>query len=156
MFCPRPKGWMNPAMKDISVREVSNDETKLFDHAIDFSSRSELPPAASVLLDSIVVLRDLHYFFSNDCMKNPITDLSISYALDGFNYYIERMHSTDSDSLKKKIKQLFFEGVPFRDILRIICLCTESMCKINVAMIQMSFRSVDGASQKTIEIQARK
>ena len=147
MFSPMPRGWMNPAMKDPSVRNFANDETKLFDHVIDISSRTDLPLAATALLESIIELRDLHYFLS-ECVKKPLTDMSMSLALDGYNYYVKRMHSTDSDSLNKKMKQLFYEGVPFRDILRIIGLCVDNMCRINVAMIQMSLRSVDEALRK--------
>lgn len=152
MFSPHPRGWMNSAMKDKSVRDFTNSETKLFDDISEMSVRIELPLAATALADSIIELRDLHFFLT-ETVKMPLTDSSMTYALDGYNHYLKRMHSTDSDSLNKKMKQLFYEGVPFRDILRILCLCIESMCKINVAMIQMSLRSVGEAARKSIKIQ---
>ena len=148
MFSPLPRGWMNPALKHESVRDFVNDETKLFDHAFEISKRADLPLAAKVLMESIIELRDLHYFLC-ECSKQNVTEKSMSKALEGYNYYLKRMHSTDADALNKKMKQLFYEGISFREILRIIALCVESMCRINVAMIQMSLKSVDEALRKT-------
>jgi hypothetical protein len=139
---------MNPALKHESVRDFTNGETKLFDHASEISKRTDLPLAAKVLMESIIELRDLHFFLSQ-CSKQTVSEKSMSFALEGYNYYLKRMHSTDSAALNKKMKQLFYEGISFFEILRIISLCVESMCNINVAMIQMSLKSVDEALRKT-------
>ena len=141
-FSPQRRGWWgNPAVKDISVRQYNNDDTRLFD---DIGRCSNVTSATYDLSESILELRDLEYILREaSCYSAENVNGVLHYLGDALSYYLSRMHVTDASMLAKKSPQLLYEDMSLEDFLNAkekLANCVDGMCKVNAAVIRMALK----------------
>jgi hypothetical protein len=151
-YIPKPRGWMNPAMKDASVRGVSTEETRLFDS---FDAQG-IPPAAYELRESLVDLRDLQYALRDHQTtlyrwKREDVSIAIMLAREICAHYLNIMHPTDSSSLAPKVFHILKDTVNLEQLnedLTAITSMIDTMCKVNVSVISLALRGKEQRMQK--------
>lgn len=134
---------MNPAMKDISVRQWNTAEAQMFDKISKLAGKIQMNPAVGPLSDSIIELRDLQRFLREVQCNSEDVKASLSLVGEGLSYYLGRMHETDAKVLAKKSPATLFEDMSVEEFYRgkeILADCIEGMCKVNAAVINCSLK----------------